>query len=140
MKLTLTQRLGVALFISLALNLFALSWYVGRPPQGFRPPIELVREQSADWPSEQRAQVKEILDRYQPKLDAQVAVMKDSRKKLHEIMKQPDYDRKRADAQFERMQLEVGKLQDLSKLMLLDVNDVLTPEQRASFEPFPTRK
>ncbi|WP_369622498.1 periplasmic heavy metal sensor, partial [Pseudoalteromonas distincta] len=83
-----------------------------------------VREQSAHWPAEQRSQVQEILARYQPKLDAQVAVMKDNRKKLHEIMKQPDYDRKRADAQFERMQLEVGKLQDLSKLMILDVNDI----------------
>lgn len=140
MKLLFHQRLGVALFISLAMNLFALSWYIARPEPGFKPPIERVREQSAAWPAEQRAKIGEILARYQPRLDAQVAVMKDSRRKLHDIMKQPDYDRARADAQFERMQAELGKLQDISKVMILDVNDVLTPQQRERFEPFPQKK
>lgn len=140
MKLSLQQRLGVALFVSLALNLFAFGWYIARPEPGFKPPIERVREQSTAWPAEQRAKVDEILARYQPKLDAQVAVMKDSRRTLHNIMKQPDYNRARADAQFERMQAELGKLQDISKVMILDVNDVLTPEQRERFEPFPQKK
>ncbi|MFM9890908.1 MAG: periplasmic heavy metal sensor [Rickettsiales bacterium] len=140
MKLSKAQRVSAALFVSVALNLFALSWYVGQPAPGFKPPIDRVREQSSTWPAAQRTQVNEILARYQPKLDAQVAVMKASRKTLHDIMKQPDYDRKRADAQFERMQAELGKLQDISKVMILDVNDVLTPEQRAEFDPFPQKK
>lgn len=128
---------GIALFLSLGLNLFLLGGMAHQPPRGgHRPPAERMLENAEQLSEPTRSEVKQIIISYRPQFEAQMEHMKDAREKLNALLKSKDYTRAKADAQFEAMQAEMGKMQDIAKKMILDVNEKLTPDQRLQMMPF----
>ncbi len=130
---------GIALFLSLALNVFfigGMAHHAGMQGSHHRSPSERMLENAEQLAEPTQTDVKVIINGYRPQFEAQMQRMKESREKLNALMKSSDYTRAKADAQFEAMQAEMGKMQDIAKKMILDVNEKLTPEQRLQMMPF----
>jgi Spy/CpxP family protein refolding chaperone len=129
---------GIALFMSLALNLFLLG---GMAPHHHRgnhmnlQPADRMMENAEQLAEPARTEVKKIIESYRPQLDAQMTRVKNSREKLQALLQSDGYTRAKADVQFEAMQKEMSQMQDIAKQMILDVNEKLTPEQRIKMMP-----
>lgn len=130
--------IGVVLFVSLAANLFLAGWVFG---QGGFPPrhapkgmfFESFNRKAESLPEPQRSQVKDILDFYQPELKKQMKQVMKTREQADKLFKRNDYSREQAEESFNDMQDESLRMQQMAQEMMLDIADVLPPEQRASF-------
>ena len=129
---------GVIFFISLALNVFAAGYFLshrGALQWGQRGGMFFSRQ--LDQLSEPaKEKTKHIVEAYRPKFKAQMQEVRKAREAIHAEMRKADYSRARAAARFDRMQVEVKKMQKLAQSMMLDVADRLTPEERSQlFKP-----
>ena len=132
--------IGMALFMSLALNAFFIGGLVPHGPgPGMRgphkSPAERMLESATQLPAEKREKVTAIIASYRPAFDAQLDTMRTTREQLNTLISSPNYDRSAVDKQFDAMQDEMTKMQAIAKTMMLDVNDLLTPEERILMMP-----
>lgn len=132
--------IGGLLFASLALNLFLGGWLFGA--DAFREPprhggkgmfFQMFNEKAETLPATEREAVKEVLARHQPGLKRQMKRIMRTRDAIDAMYKRDDYSRSEAEERFATLQEQSIAMQDMAQAMMLDLADVLPPEQRARF-------
>lgn len=134
----MTSRCSKALlFVSIALNVFLAGFIISHAPGKRMPPYMRLESQLRDLPQPQKAKVDAVLAKYHPDIVTQFNTVRDTREALRAEINAPDYSRAKASKLFDEMQTAYRKMGDASQYMILDVNDQLTPDQRAKFDPLP---
>ena len=132
---------GVILFASLGFNLFALGFMVGKPPmpepKQKGPHFEMMADQAKQLPPEQRDAVMKIVKQYRPEIRDGFRDMQKARKDVDALMKSEDYNREEAEALFAKLSESAASAYKAAQLMMMDIADVLPPEQRTMMMPKP---
>ena len=133
--------IGALLFASLALNVFLGGLVAGGPTdEGHQPPppgkfkmFDSMNDRVKTLPKADQPKVQEVLNRYKPTVKQQMAQMMDSRDAMDKLFADPNYTRAQGEAAFAAMQKQGVATQQTMQTMMLDIADVLSPAERASF-------
>ncbi len=134
---------NILFFLSVALNLcfigLALSHFSHQARKPLPPYIRL-ESQLRQLPQEQKKDVDAVLAKHHPEIVKNFRAAESAREELRREINSPSYSREKASKLFDTMQQSYAKMGEASQSMILDVNDALTPEQRAKFDPLPPMK
>lgn len=137
-----TKKARAILFLSLALNVFALGYIFGGGGHGWgghRPPFGGFGKQIETLAEPAKTDISAVMDQYKPKLKAQMQKVRDAREQAEKAIKDPHYTRKQVEPLFAKLKVESDKAQALAQQMMLDVADKLSPEERVKFFNRPSR-
>lgn len=130
---------GIILFSSIALNVTLGSMLAvrhhtvrGNFAEGGRPMLAMMK-QLRNLPEEQRTPIKEIVQQTRPELRAAMEDVRDTRQQISEYLKDKDYNREEAEKKLASLREKTSAMQLRTQIMMLDIADNLTPEQRAEF-------
>jgi len=134
-NVTRTQLLiGSVLFLSLAANAVLGAMAIGHrlAPEaaGSSRPLKDMIQRLAALPPEQRAQTREAVRSYLPRLRDAMEDLRKARQDTFSYVRSPDYTRVEAEKRFAALREKTTALQALGQSMVLDIADHLTPEQR----------
>lgn len=133
---------GIVLFVSLACNLLALGYVVGKPP---RPPegkhkgphFEMMAEQAKQLPPAQQQLVLDIIDKHRDSIRDAFKEKQTAFYALMKFMKSNDYNRTEAEAGFAKLSEASSHAYGAAQAMMMDIADALPPEERALMMPKP---
>lgn len=133
--------LGIALFVSLGFNLFALGFMVGKPPEPEPkhrgPHLEHMAKTAEQLPPEERDKVMEIIKQYKPQIKSGFKEMMKARQDVDALMKSDSYNREEAEALFAKLSESASNSYRAAQVMMMDIADALPPESRAIMLPRP---
>jgi|GEM_PF-2190810 len=132
-----TWIIGAVLFASIAANIAFLSLSIGRyypmRPVAQPRPIEMIMRRIDSLPEEKREWASEILERSRLKLLADIRDLRDSEVKLYAAMIGDKYDRTDLENQMADIRGKSSYVQAQAQIIMLDIADKLTPEERKEF-------
>lgn len=123
---------GGVLFLSLAANAVLGAMAVGHrmAPAVAEGRLKAVIERLAALPPEQRAQAREVIRSYRPRLREAAQDLQAARQDTFSYVRGPDYSRAEAEKRFAALRDKTAALQAMGQSLVLDVADKLSPEQR----------
>jgi Spy/CpxP family protein refolding chaperone len=134
--------IGIALFVSLGFNLFALGFMVGKPPEAPQdkprgPHFEMMAENAKQLPEAERARVMDIIKKHKSDIRDGFKDMQEARKDVDALLKSDAYNRAEAEALFAKLSESAQRSYRAAQVMMMDIADALPPEQRALMMPKP---
>lgn len=124
---------GGVLFLSLAANAVLGAMALGHrmaPAVADGGRLKAVMQRLAALPPEQRAQAREVIRSYRPRLREAAQDLQAARQDAFSYVRSPQYSRAEADQRFAALRDKTAALQAMGQSLVLDVADKLTVEER----------
>lgn len=118
----------IVLGLSLAVNLFAISFFAGRWTAQGRPVAEQMR---LTYPAEIRADVRSALESRRDEMAAAVRQLRDARARMLELARAPELDQEALRAAMAEVRAATTAVQELSQSALAEALAGASAEERA---------
>jgi GTP1/Obg family GTP-binding protein len=118
----------ILLGLSLAVNLFALSFFAGRWSVQGRPVPEQMR---LTYPAEIRADVRSALESRRDEMAAAVRLLREARARMLELARMPELDQEALRGAMAEVRAATAAVQELSQSALAEALAEATAEERA---------
>lgn len=122
---------GALLFLSLAVNVTLGAMLLGKSSRPLQRPGKIIMSQLRQLPEPQRSQAQTMFRRELPNLRELVMQNSELRRENFRYIASAEYTRPEAEKRLAQLREQTTALQTAAQKLILDVADMLPPEQRA---------